>query len=150
MIYTEIQINAPPSVVREAFLDFAAIPTYHTAFFKKIAPQNTDKKGTPEPGDKLSCTIKTTTFSPVVEVNSPTEFTWRGTLGSTMILTGAHSFKYLAVSGSAEKTMFVQSEVFGGALFKVYGLLGLRNAKAEFEKFNEDFKRHVENKNAGC
>ncbi|PGH30182.1 hypothetical protein GX50_07047 [[Emmonsia] crescens] len=149
MIHTEIQIDAPPSVVREAFLGFAAIPTYHTAYFNKIAPQNTDKKGTPEPGDMLSCTVKSVTFYPIVEVNSPIEFTWRGTFGSTMIFTGAHSFKYLAVSGNAEKTRFVHSEVFGGALSGVFELIGQRYAKAEYEKFNEDFKRHVESKNAG-
>ncbi|PGH17878.1 hypothetical protein AJ79_00777 [Helicocarpus griseus UAMH5409] len=158
MIHTEIQIDAPPSVVRTAYhdllltgytLDFAAIPTYHTAFLKKIVPQNTDRKGTPEPGDNLSCTVNTMTFSPVVEVNSPTEFAWRGTLGSTVIFTGVHSFKFLAVGDSAEKTRFVHSEDFGGAFSVVFGLIGQKNTKMGFEKFNEDFKRHVENKNRG-
>lgn len=131
------------------FLDFAAIPTYHTAFLKGITPKNTDKKGAPEPGDTLSCTVNSMTFSPVVEVNSPSEFTWRGTLGCTVIFTGAHTFKYLAVDGSAEKTRFVQSENFGGALAKVFGLMGQDDTKKGFERFNEDLKRHVESKMAG-
>ncbi|KAK2761246.1 hypothetical protein FQN54_001768 [Arachnomyces sp. PD_36] len=160
MIHTEIQINAPPSAVREAFLDFPSLPTYHTTFIKTITPHDPSKNGpTLSPGDKLSCLIGNMSFSTVVETNSPAEFTWRGTLGSTAFFTGAHHFKFLAVhsdgdgdgdgdcdGGAEEKTRFVHGEEFGGVLAGVFGLFGREGTKRGFERINEDLKTFVEGK----
>ncbi|KAF9888511.1 hypothetical protein FE257_008618 [Aspergillus nanangensis] len=144
VVYTEIEIEVPPAVAREAFFNFPAIPNYHTAFLTQITPKNPSKQGPPEVGDILTVTAGGMTFSPVVEVSSSEEFTWRGTLGSTWIFSGAHSFKFLPVDGSTQKTRLVHSEEFQGALVPLFGLIGGGSTGKNFQKFNEDFKTYVE------
>ncbi|GES61130.1 activator of Hsp90 ATPase 1 family protein [Aspergillus terreus] len=144
-MHTEIEIEAPPSVAREAFLNLAAIPTYHTEFLKQVVPQNQEKKDI-EPGDRLTVIAGNMTFTPVVEVNSSTEFTWRGTLGSTWLFTGAHSFKFLPAGEGDQKTRFVHAEEFGGVLVPVFSLLSAASTEKGFQRFNEDFKKYVESR----
>ncbi|KAL4892713.1 hypothetical protein BDV59DRAFT_202460 [Aspergillus ambiguus] len=142
MVHTEIEIEAAPSVAREAFMNFAALPSYHTDFLKHIAPQNPEKASI-EIGDKLNVTADIMTFSPVVEANTATEFTWRGTLGSTWVFTGAHTFKFLPAGENGQKTRFVHAEQHGGMLLPVLSLLGgIAKAEKGFQKFNEDFKNN--------
>ncbi|KAJ5662294.1 uncharacterized protein N7477_009910 [Penicillium maclennaniae] len=140
MIHTEIEINASPVTTRQTFLDFAALPKYHSSFFQSIAPVKAEKKS-PEPGDKLLVNVNGMALTPVVEVNSPTEFTWRGTFGSTWLFTGAHSFNFLPVG---EKTRLVHSEEISGLFAPVFMIFGKAKAEEGFRRFNEDLKNYVE------
>lgn len=47
-IKATVDIAAPPSVVRDKFLDFASLSKYHNGFFGSITPL-----GAVEPGNKI-------------------------------------------------------------------------------------------------
>ncbi|KAL4863250.1 hypothetical protein BDV12DRAFT_206677 [Aspergillus spectabilis] len=155
-INTSIEINAPPAVVREKFLDFPSIPTYTpNGFVASITPVNTSI--TPhdlKPGDKLLCAMGygKFKFTSTVVNNTPEEFSWCGSLPG--IFTGTHFFKFeeiASTTGGGVNTRLVHGERFSGLLAGVYGegwlgrVAGLRKGGEEgFAGFNGDFKRWVE------
>ncbi|SPB51084.1 unnamed protein product [Aspergillus niger] len=142
MLFTEVVINAAPWAVREAFLDFAVLPTYHTSFYQCIEVPN--QKGAAKPGDGLVCTIDNIPYPAIVEVNTAGEFTWRGYFVWNWIFNGLHSFKFEPLGEDASRTRFVQCEELGGLLAGALSLVGRQRMLAGFSRFNEDFKRHVE------
>ncbi|KAJ5157200.1 uncharacterized protein N7482_008300 [Penicillium canariense] len=144
MIDTKIIINAPPAVVRKAFLNFAALPIYHTRFIDSIVSLSQDTQNAFTPGDKIRITLSAGTFTASVEANSPTEFAWCGTLGSNWVFHGTHSFKFLPASETEETTLFVQTEVFGGVLSLLEKVTDGSHMAEKFQSFNEDLKRYVE------
>ncbi|PYH42551.1 SRPBCC domain-containing protein [Aspergillus saccharolyticus JOP 1030-1] len=173
MLFTEIIIEAAPSAVRKAavpfvllqlayfdqntnpnqkFLDFAALPTYHTSFFQAITLPDGGNLSA-QPGDHLTCTIDHIPYPAIVEVNEPSEFTWRGYFGWNWIFNGLHSFRFepLAAAASEEgaqergqRTRLVHCEQLGGLLAGALALVGRQRMLAGFQRFNEDLKRYVE------
>ncbi|KAL2812597.1 hypothetical protein BJX63DRAFT_432494 [Aspergillus granulosus] len=151
LLTTSIEINAPPAVVREKFLDFPSLPTYTTGFVHSITPTPAKPPHTLVPGDKLACVMGDMKFSPVVVRNDSTIFSWRGSLPG--VFTGEHMFKFEGIEGGA-KTKLVHEEEFGGLLAGIMGdgwmgsLSAMRgNTLKGFEGFNADFKKWVEGGN---
>ncbi|RDK37610.1 hypothetical protein M752DRAFT_279616 [Aspergillus phoenicis ATCC 13157] len=142
MLFTEIIINAAPSAVREAFLDFASLPTYHTSFYQSIHLPN--QHGPAKPGDSLICTVDNIPYPAIVEVNTSSEFTWRGYIFWNWLFNGLHSFKFEPLDTDSTKTRFVQCEEWGGLLGGALWLIGRRKMVTGFNNFNEDLKRHME------
>ncbi|KAL5337121.1 hypothetical protein BJX70DRAFT_399928 [Aspergillus crustosus] len=154
-INTSIEINAPPTVVREKFLDFPSLPTYTpTGFVRSITPANPSTKPLDlQSGDKLHCTMNygKMKFTSTVASNTPSEFSWSGSIPG--IFAGTHFFRFEEVSSDSgkSKTRLVHGEEFSGLLAGIYGegwlgrLVGVREAGVKgFSGFNEDFKRWVE------
>ncbi|KAL4968126.1 SRPBCC domain-containing protein [Aspergillus stella-maris] len=113
-LYTSIEINAPPAVVRAkvasytpAFLDFPTLATYHAnGFINSIAPVN---KGTPpqdlKPGDKLHCGMghgRLQFISRVVR-NDEGEFSWNANIPEWFpwIFGGTHFFRFEEIPPAA-------------------------------------------------
>ncbi|OJJ02133.1 hypothetical protein ASPVEDRAFT_131358 [Aspergillus versicolor CBS 583.65] len=158
IVSTSIEIAAPPTTVREKFLDFPSIPTYSPAgFIRSIEPNDASITGKNlKAGDKLEVTAGygKWKFSPVVEQNTEELFCWRGSVPG--IFTGAHIFRFESVSGSdtagsGVRTRLVHEERFSGLLAGVMGegylgsWLGMReDTRKGFESFNVDFKKWVE------
>ncbi|KAF2995696.1 hypothetical protein E8E13_003417 [Curvularia kusanoi] len=138
-----IDIAAPPSAVRAKFLDFASLPTY-THFFESIT--------SPHPGTSLSkgdvVDVKladSPSFKGAIQTNTPTLFQWTGSL--PFVFTGTHSFRFEPSVEIPGGTLFVQEEVFSGALGPLMGenavarMLGFREkTRKTWEGFNADLK----------
>ncbi|KAL4796624.1 hypothetical protein BDV19DRAFT_388129 [Aspergillus venezuelensis] len=144
-LYTSININAPPAVVREKFLDFPTLATYHAnGFINSIAPVS---KATPpldlKPGDSLYCGMghgRLKFISRVVR-NDEGEFSWNANIPEWFpwIFGGTHFFRFeeippaAAVTSSGAdlgkptmasggmRTRLVHGEDFTGWLAGVYG-----------------------------
>ncbi|KAJ0416503.1 hypothetical protein BJY00DRAFT_316752 [Aspergillus carlsbadensis] len=153
LINTSIEINAPPAVVREKFLDFSSIPTYTKGFVHSIIPTPAKPPSSLVPGDKLACVMGNMKFSPVVVRNEPSIFSWRGSL--PLVFTGEHMFRFEEIPATtpdgASTTRLVHEEEFSGLLAGIMGegwmgsLSGMRaDSLKGFEGFNVDFKRWVE------
>ncbi|KFX96465.1 hypothetical protein O988_05293 [Pseudogymnoascus sp. VKM F-3808] len=88
MVTTQIEIVSPPAIVREKFLQFDQIPKYSpNGQFKSIRPA---VPNTPlESGTKLRVELLDgMKFDPVVKENSPTAFSWVGSIPG--IFSGEH------------------------------------------------------------
>ncbi|GKZ24648.1 hypothetical protein AbraIFM66951_011918 [Aspergillus brasiliensis] len=143
MIFTEIIIDAASSAVRQAFLNFATLPTYHTSFFQSIHLRNHDD-GPAKPGDPLICTVHNIPFPTIVEVNTASVFSWRGYIIWNWMFNGLYSFQFEPLDTDGTKTRFVQWEELGGLLGGALWLFGRRKVVAGFNNFNGDLKRHIE------
>ncbi|KAI2817936.1 hypothetical protein CBS115989_5488 [Aspergillus niger] len=136
MLFTEVVINAAPWAVREAFLDFAVLPTYHTSFYQCIEVPN--QKGAAKPGDGLVCTIDNIPYPAIVEVNTAGEFTWRGYFVWNWIFNGLHSFKFEPLGEDASRTRL--------ALTMPVRLIILAHRKPSItpDSFREHYESHVQ------
>ncbi|PLB50876.1 hypothetical protein P170DRAFT_474423 [Aspergillus steynii IBT 23096] len=143
MFYTDIIIDAVPSVTRDAFLNFSALSLYHSSYYQSITLPD---QAPARPGDKLICTIDSIPYPAIVEVNSPREFTWRGYLIWNWIFNGLHSFKF---EKHGNQTRFVQCEELGGLLGGVLEAVARDRMLDGFRRFNNDFKCYVEGKEEG-
>ncbi|KAL2844592.1 hypothetical protein BJY01DRAFT_248101 [Aspergillus pseudoustus] len=148
LLTTSIEINAPPAVVREKFLDFPSIPKYTTGFVHSITPTPAKPPASLIPGDKLACVMGNMNFSPIVVENEPSIFSWRGSLPG--VFTGEHVFRFEELDGG-KRTRLVHEEKFNGLLAGLMGegwmssLSSLKgNTLKGFEGYNQDFKRWVE------
>lgn len=69
-VTTEIEVTAPPHIVREIFLDFASYPEWHKGRFKSIEVVEQKDKTVVQPGDKLKIELEEgLKFSPVMLVS---------------------------------------------------------------------------------
>ncbi|KAF1837013.1 hypothetical protein BDW02DRAFT_645665 [Decorospora gaudefroyi] len=137
-IQSSIDIAAPPAVVREKFLDFATLPTYHTTFFHSITPL-----GPLIPPKKIRVEFSATgqKMDAVINENTPEAFTWTGSI--PLLFTGTHTFEFSPMENGT-RTRFIQREVFGG----LFGfLMGGRDwvgfvgkTVRGWEGFNSDFR----------
>jgi hypothetical protein len=167
-LFTKIEIAAPPSIVRERFLQFEQIPTYSpNGFFKWVGPA--EKNAPLEPGTRMHNVLEGMVIDPIILVssdqfqliergeqrlivekeNSEKCFRWRGTWHE--IFTGEHSFRFEQSENLKGGTTFIHEEVFSGLLGSLMGegplakMLGFREkTKRGFEGFNGDFKTWVE------
>jgi len=145
-ILTSIEIAAPPTVVREKFLDFSQIPKYSSGFFKSVAPK---VPGTAlEPGVLLETTIAGTTITPTIFENKPEVFSWKGGL-PLGLLTGIHSFRFEESKVTPGSTTFHQDEIFTGIAAAPI-LYAIRDSTTKgYESFNADLKKWVEGEAKG-
>ncbi|PWY71781.1 hypothetical protein BO94DRAFT_578646 [Aspergillus sclerotioniger CBS 115572] len=153
-ITTTVEIAAPPSTVRAKFLDFASIPSYTpTGFIRSIVPADNKPPTTLQPGDKLTCIVGygKMTFTPVVRQNTPSLFSWIGSLPG--VFTGEHRFVFEEIPNQPGRTRLVHEERFSGMLGFLMGGNLMANAagwnentRSGFESFNRDFKLWVEGK----
>ncbi|KAH9203962.1 hypothetical protein DL95DRAFT_250201, partial [Leptodontidium sp. 2 PMI_412] len=91
MLTTQIEIAAPPAVVREKFLQFDQIPKYSpNGFFISLGPLVPGKAL--EPGVKMHNVLRGATLEAVVLKNSPSEFRWKGEFYG--IFNGEHMFQF--------------------------------------------------------
>jgi hypothetical protein len=68
-LFTKIEIAAPPSIVRENFLQFEQIPTYSpNGFFKWLGP--TEKNAPLEPGTRMHNVLEGMVIDPIILVSS--------------------------------------------------------------------------------
>ncbi|RDH29019.1 hypothetical protein BDQ94DRAFT_151217 [Aspergillus welwitschiae] len=155
-ITTSVEIAAPPGVVRDKFLDFAALPTYSPSGFIRHISSVTDKPPTQlQAGDRLNCTVNygKTHFTPIVQANTPALFSWVGSIPG--IFTGEHRFNFEYIDadqpGKPYRTRLVHEERFTGLLSFLMGQGMLANAagwrentRQGFDTFNRDFKAWVE------
>ncbi|KAL3258396.1 hypothetical protein ABHI18_006073 [Aspergillus niger] len=155
-ITTSVEIAAPPGVVRDKFLDFAALPTYSPSGFIRHISSVIDKPPTHlQAGDRLNCTVNygKTHFTPIVQANTPALFSWVGSIPG--IFTGEHRFSFGSIDadqpGKPYRTRLVHEERFTGLLSFLMGQGMLANAagwrentRQGFDTFNRDFKAWVE------
>ncbi|KAK6457477.1 uncharacterized protein RJT20DRAFT_23607 [Scheffersomyces xylosifermentans] len=151
-ISTEIEINAPPAVVRKHFLNFENHANWNP-FFVKVAVYKKKEANAVDiqPGDQLHIDIKPKGKSPMaiyptVNVNTEEEFSWTGTLIFAWLFSGTHKFEFVpeTVAGVV-KTKLLHSETFGGILVPLLGWLGLfKNTEISFKEVNEALKSQVE------
>jgi hypothetical protein len=68
-LFTKIEIAAPPSIVREKFLQFEQIPTYSpNGFFKWLGP--TEKNAPLEPGTRMHNVLEGMVIDPIILVST--------------------------------------------------------------------------------
>ncbi|KAH8810932.1 hypothetical protein F5884DRAFT_780796 [Xylogone sp. PMI_703] len=148
VISTTIEISAPPTVVREKFLDFSQIPTYHpNGFFRSLGPAKPDRPL--EVGAVMHNVLEMGTFDPTILENSESCFRWVGTVPG--LLSGEHSFHFEASKENPGHTTFAHQEKFSKALGFLMGesflanMVGYRDKTLKgFERFNHDLKKWIE------
>ncbi|KAJ5712294.1 hypothetical protein N7493_008762 [Penicillium malachiteum] len=144
MIETEIEIAAPPSLVRGLLLDFEKYPNWQTSgLVRLLEPEDSSRTlDTLQPGDKIKCDIDGMKFTAEIKENSDPLFQWQGppVMG---LISGLHSFSFEASESGG--TLFKQSELFSGPISFLMGpsLLG-RKMLGQYRKFNEELKIHAE------
>lgn len=137
-IETEIEIDAPPSVVWEILSDLEGHASWN--------PFLVSMQGKLEQGATLTNTMrqasgKEMTFRPTVLVVTPEqELRWRGQLWLPRLFDGEHAFR---LTPSARGTLLVQSEEFRGiALW----LIDVQQFRGDFEAMNLALKQRAEAK----
>jgi len=139
-LYTEIEINAPVSVVWKIFTDFQLYPDWNP-FIRSF-------DGIPEAGRQFSVIIqpngkKPMTFKPVCLALIPEkEFRWLGHLGINGLFDGEHIFELKKVDKT--RTLFIQRENFRGVLVPLlWGFLD-KSTRSGFEEMNQQLKMRAE------
>ncbi|CDO93722.1 unnamed protein product [Kluyveromyces dobzhanskii CBS 2104] len=138
-------INAPPSTVRNVFLDFGKYSEW-AKFITEI--RLSDDKAGPVPGSTLKVTLSfdessSQKMTPTINENSEDAFIWTGTLGTKHIFAGTHKFQFKP-SADGQKTELIQSEAFSGFLRSpLLWFVGDKTQKG-FETFNIALKNRVE------
>ncbi|KAI5968352.1 hypothetical protein KGF57_000211 [Candida theae] len=148
-IQTTIIIQAPPELVKDRFFDYAAYPTWNPFMVSFQKYTNTSDPQLNE-GDELQIDLKlkgmkhTSTMYPKIISKTESSLVWRGVLVSDWIFYGVHSFTIEPLDGG-KRTLFVQSEQFGGFLVYILQLFGvLSKTKESFIEFNEALKDEAE------
>lgn len=128
-IRTEIEIDAPPSVVWEVLTD---LPSY-----REWNPQIPDARGTLGEGETVELRVRGRggrigTLPVAVEAfDPPRRLRWVGTVLSTLAFRGRHDFKLEPLPGG--RTRLVNRERVSGALVP---LVLSRDAEAEYAAMN--------------
>ncbi|CAI6098788.1 unnamed protein product [Clonostachys chloroleuca] len=151
-LFTKIEINAPPDIVRSVLLDFEHHKNWHATYvFKSLDPKI--KPIDLRPGDKLDIEIRGYTFmgypypfrfQPTIRENIPELLEWNG--GPRMIFNGTHSFIFSYSRENPSGTTFIQSEVFTGLLAFLVGQnweFG-RQSLGHFQVLSQDLKTAAE------
>lgn len=141
-IETEIEIEAPPSVVWQVFTDFGAWPEWN--------PFIVSFRGKPEIGGRLEVEIqpeggRKMRFRPMVLVWEPGRaLIWKGKLGIPGLFDGEHRFEIETVGEG--NTRFVQAETFSGILVPLFWNSMEESTRAGFKAMNHALKNRVENR----
>jgi hypothetical protein len=136
---TELIICAPPAVVWDVLLDFAAYPEWNP-FIVEIA-------GRPVVGARLEARMvppgtKGIRLRPVVRaVVAERELRWKGSLMVPGVLDGEHSF---LLEPHEQGTRFVQSERFTGLLVALFRRSLDTDTRRGFEEMNRALRDRAE------
>ncbi|KAH3664336.1 hypothetical protein WICMUC_005721 [Wickerhamomyces mucosus] len=119
-VNTEVEINAPPSKVREILLDFKTYNDWNTLIRDPKIEKSSSNSQDPFKlikGDVLKFFFipLNGTGYPVVETNTEQEFSWLGVGGHRLIFSGLHFFKFKSID-DGKKTILVHGEDFTGLL----------------------------------
>jgi len=139
-LYTEIEINAPISIVWKIFTDFQLYPDWNP-FIRSF-------DGIPEAGRQFGVTIQPTgkrpmTFKPVCLALIPEEeFRWLGRLGINGLFDGEHIFELKKVDKT--RTLFIQRENFRGVLVPLFWGFLDKSTRSGFEEMNQQLKMRAE------
>ncbi|KIN09159.1 hypothetical protein OIDMADRAFT_111184, partial [Oidiodendron maius Zn] len=138
-LVAEIEIIAPPAMVREKFLQFNQLLKYHpNSFFKSIS--------TIIPNTPLEVSTK---LHVIIEISSidPPMIGGRGLLGT---FNSNHAFYFTESQVIKGVTTFIQEEKFNRLLTYIVSegiimnMIGIREkTKNSFKGFNQDFKKWV-------
>ncbi|PVI06025.1 hypothetical protein DM02DRAFT_668007 [Periconia macrospinosa] len=143
-VTTSIEIAAKPSTVRSVFLNWSSYPSWTQRW--TLTPLTPPDRAPPslQTNDKIKVDLKGTVFRPTIVENTPTTFSWQGSLYG--LFDGKHSFIFEESKVTPGGTTFVNKEEFTGLLtwFVREGSGGAEKAKVGFEAFNEDVKREAE------
>ncbi len=137
---TEVEIDASPERVWGVLTDFASFPQWNP-FVRRLAGElgegATLEAELHPPGGRAM------TFRPtVLEATPERMFRWRGRMGPPGVFEGEHRFAIEPLDGN--RTRFVQSERFTGALAPLLLLLIEKSTRRGFEEMNAALKRRVE------
>jgi hypothetical protein len=115
-VHTTININVPPSVVRQIFFDFPSYPEWNP-FITSITCNDPSLS----PGSRLQIKTLDAGFQSTIFENKPDNFNWLGMVGAAWIFRGNHIFKFeplgdIGENGETVGCKFIQDEVFGGLL----------------------------------
>lgn len=139
-LYTEIEIEAPPSTVWKVLMEFEAYSEWNP-FIPQLLGKAVD-------GAKLEVKIhppggSATVFRPTVQsVKEEGEFRWLGHLLIPGLFDGLHIFE-LHKNGN-ETTRFVQREEFRGVLVPLFWRMLDTKTRQGFIAMNEALKQRVE------
>lgn len=143
-VYTTIAINAPPSLVRKAFLDFPRHPEWDPWFTTIESPV-----ASPPPGTRIKFTVLDYTIEPVVLENTPERFSWAGNMFANWIFRGDHCFDFeplgdIGENGETASCKLCHYEIFGG-IFSWLILFFIREkTERGFNELNVALKKRAE------
>jgi hypothetical protein len=138
-LHTEIDIDAPPSVVWGVLTDLSSYPSWN--------PFITSSEGEAVVGERLTNRMeppggKAMTFRPTVTVvENERVFEWLGPLGVPGIFDGRHRFE---IEATATGSHFSQSEVFTGLLVRFLRKSLNTQTVRGFEASNRAIKERAE------
>ena len=140
-IYTEIHINASPSIVWNILTDFDNYGKWNP-FIKEIS-------GVQQVGSELQIFIKTPNsngmkFKPkILNYDRKKELRWLGKLWIPKLFDGEHTLKINTLN--EDNVVFIQKERFSGLLVPLLSKM-LNDTKSGFEMMNINLKRESEKK----
>ncbi len=138
-ITTAIDIQAEPETVWAILMDFDQYNTWNP-FIRSI-------KGKPEVGTHLDALIgasgkKAMKISPVVqELDSPTRFSWLGSIGTKGVFDGHHQFEVIRTDTGVR---FRHYEEFSGFLAPLILATIRKSTTRGFNEMNEALKTRAE------
>jgi hypothetical protein len=140
-IYTEIHINASPSIVWNILTDFDNYGKWNP-FIKEIS-------GVQQVGSELQIFIKTPNsngmkFKPkILNYDRKKELKWLGKFWIPKLFDGEHTLKINTLN--EDNVVFIQKERFSGLLVPLLSKM-LNDTKSGFEMMNINLKRESEKK----
>lgn len=138
-LHTEIEIDAPPSVVWDVLTDLSAYPDWN--------PFITSSEAEAVLGERLTNRMeppggRAMTFRPTVTVvENERVFEWLGPLGIPGIFDGRHRFE---IEATPKGSHFSQSEVFTGLLVRFLRKMLDTQTVRGFEASNRAIKERAE------
>ena len=146
-INTHIDIAAPPSLVRNILLDFAAYPQWNPFITSAQAANPAVPPGTPFQIVAWGWFVDKST---IVE-NDSHKFAWTGIILRKWVFRGHHYFKFepcgdeVGEDGEKKNTRLVQGEQMSGILMVIGFVFVAPILKRTFNKMNRALKKRAEN-----
>jgi hypothetical protein len=143
-VHTAINISAPPSVVRQIFLDFPSYSQWNP-FIISIKCNNPSAA----PGSRLQVKTLDNGFESTILENKPDNFNWQGMMAAEWIFKGNHIFKFeplgdIGENGETVGCKFIQDEVFGGILASLVMFFYRQKLEKGFNDMNAALKSKAE------
>ena len=140
-IYTEIRINASPSIVWNIITDFGN--------YRKWNPFIMEISGIPKVGSEIYVFIKPPNsdgmkFKPkILKFDPENEIKWLGKLWIPKLFDGEHSLIIKKIN--EDNVLFIQKERFQGLLVPLFSNM-LNDTKSGFQMMNQKLKQKAEKK----
>lgn len=149
LIKTSIDINAPPSVVHQTFLDFPSYPEWNPFITSLESPIPS-----PIAGTRIKFVANGRPIESTVLENTPQTFNWKGVFIAEWFFAGRHCFDFeplgdLGDGGETISCKLVHYEKFTG--IAVWPLMLLLRSPTEkgFNEMNKALKARVEERHPG-